>query len=104
MAQKRSPSQRQNALADALRDTPDDRATSGYRCAIERIRLQMNDETRALLNQRIEEVRARREIIAHGRSGGINASWLARVLTDNGFPVSSLTMQKHIAKRCRCGD
>ena len=104
MAQKRSASQRQNVLADALRNTPDDSVTSGSKCAVERIREQMNEETRALLNQRIEDVRARRQIIAHGRTGGVNASWLARVLTDNGYPVSALTVQKHIGKRCRCGD
>lgn len=63
----------------------------------------MNDETRALIDARIEDIRARRMTVAATMSGGCNSSWLARVLTEYGFRVSALTVQKHIAKRCRCG-
>lgn len=104
MAQrKKAQSQRQNELADALRNTPDDTPTAGFRCGVERIRNHMNDETRALFDQRVAEIRARREVVLAGRTGGVNCSWLARVLNENGYPISALTVQKHVSKRCRCG-
>ena len=103
MATKRSPNQNQHALANALSETPDDKCTSGYACSIDRIRMAVTEETRALIDQRIDEIRTRREYMAPKRTGGVNCSWLARVLTDNGFPISALVVQNHVGRRCRCG-
>lgn len=63
----------------------------------------MDDDTRELLDERIADIRTRKNKVAPTMSGGVNSSWLARVLTDNGFSVSALTVQKHIGGRCRCG-
>jgi hypothetical protein len=103
MATKRSPNQNQHDLLNALSDTPDDKSTSGFACSVDRIRQTVNVETRTLIDQRIEEIRSRRDFVAPKRSGGVNCSWLARVLTENGYTVSAFVVQNHVGKRCRCG-
>lgn len=103
MANPRKKAPNQSSLADALRNTPSDRPSGGFSCAIDRIRSQMDATVRALVDERIEDIRARRATVAPQMSGGVNSSWLAKTLSENGFQVSALTVQKHVAKRCRCG-
>jgi hypothetical protein len=103
MAPTRKKSPNQQGLVDALRDTPSEKYAGGFSCAIDRIRNQMTAEARQLVDDRIADIRSRRLTVAPQMSGGVNCSWLARVLSENGFQISALTVQKHVAKRCRCG-
>lgn len=96
--QRQSPKQNAN-LADALRNPP---GTSGS-CTLHRIRMDVDDSTRNLIDERIEDIRKQRTVSPVTSPNGITSSWLARILNEYGFQISPLTVQKHIAKRCRCG-
>jgi hypothetical protein len=103
VAQPRKKAPNPSSLADALRNTPSERSAGGFSCAIDRIRNQMDATVRQLLDDRISDIRKRRSTVAPQMSGGVNSSWLAKTLSENGFPISALTVQKHVAQRCRCG-
>jgi hypothetical protein len=53
---------------------------------------------------RVDEIiAAMREDRRALRQSRFTASWLADVFSDHGHPIGQLSVQNHIAARCRCG-
>jgi hypothetical protein len=65
--------------------------------------MQVDETTRKLIDERIEDIRRRRDFAPTTSPQGITASWLARVLREHGFTIALATLSNHIARRCRCG-
>lgn len=65
--------------------------------------MQVDDTTRELIDERVADIRKRRETVPTTSSKGITSSWLARTLNEYGFRVTATTVQNHVTMRCHCG-
>lgn len=89
-------------LRDSLKQEPG-KVVPGPRCGLTKIREGLPKEDRAALNEMIAKVRKARES-AFPSSTGYNSRWIQEALRAEGFLISLITIQNHIAKRCACGD
>lgn len=83
-------------LADDLRKPP----ANVSQCCIARARRHFEGEDLKMLNETIEQI-ANRD--PDCRDGGPNQTWFARVLSDNGFPITGKGVSNHFRKACACG-
>jgi hypothetical protein len=84
-------------LADDLRNAP----TSANLCCVSRARKHFKGEDLKMLNEVIEVIAKRPAGQTFG--DGPSQVWLAKTLTNNGFKVSSKTLNTHFRGGCRCG-
>ena len=68
-------------------------------CGLTKIKTQMNDEEANALERAVEMIR---EDQGSGRSKVYSSEWLTGVLRKHGHDISSSTVARHVAKRCRC--
>ena len=83
-------------LADDLNNVPARQSL----CSIARAREHFEGEDLKVLNKTIALI-AQRE--SNDRTpGGVSQTWLAKTLTNNGFKVSSKTLNTHFRGACSC--
>lgn len=68
-------------------------------CGLTKIRKQMSQEESQALDRAVELIRTE---TGSGRSKVYSSQWLAGVLRKHGYDLSSSTVARHVAKRCRC--
>lgn len=88
--------QKSSLLQDLL--APRDTATADS-CRYTREMLKTTPEEQEALDRAIELVRADSNL---GKSKTYSASWLTKVMKQNGYNVSLSTIQRHINKECCC--
>ena len=75
----------------------------GVACGVHRILESLDNDEKASVQQRIDQLREERSQIAFGGGVSFTAKWLSDVLTANGHPVSHNVINIHIRKSCACG-
>ena len=88
-------------LAQALTEIPE--AQPSARCKVARLREQLTGDDLAALNSALEAVYNAPRSARMGGKNGATATWLAKVLSDNGYPITDGTIQRHIRGECSCG-
>lgn len=88
-------------LAAALSEKPEPKRN--LLCKVARLRGTLDGDDLAAFEQALTQVASQSRAARMGRSSGFSASWLAKVLTDNGHPVTSGVIQRHIRQECSCG-
>ena len=88
-------------LAQALTEIPE--AKPNLRCRIARLREQLSGKDLDAFNTALEAVYAQPRASRMGRKHGATATWLAHVLTENGYTITDSTIQRHIRGECSCG-
>jgi|DEB0MinimDraft_10_1074344.scaffolds.fasta_scaffold33609_4 FAD synthase len=88
-------------LAEALSEIPE--ARPNLRCKIARLRDELDSNDVAAFNQALEAVYSQPRSVRMGRQHGATATWLAKTLTANGYPITDGTIQRHIRGECSCG-
>lgn len=88
-------------LAQALQQIPE--ARPNMLCRIARLREQLDGDDLAAFNTALEAVYSQPRAARMGRQHGATATWLARVLTDNGFDITDGIIQRHVRGECSCG-
>jgi hypothetical protein len=68
-------------------------------CGLTKLRQQMNAEEAQALDRAVDMIR---EDAGSGRSKVYSSQWLTGVLRKHGHDISSSTVARHVAKRCRC--
>jgi hypothetical protein len=68
-------------------------------CGLTKIKSQMDTEEASALERAVEMIR---EDQGSGRSKVYSSEWLTGVLRKHGHDISSSTVARHVAKRCRC--
>lgn len=68
-------------------------------CGLTKIQKQMNSEESQALDRAVEMIRNE---AGSGRSKVYSSQWLTGVLRKHGYEISSSTVARHVAKRCRC--
>jgi hypothetical protein len=68
-------------------------------CGLTKIRQQMNTDEAQALDRAVDMIR---EDAGSGRSKVYSSQWLTGVLRKHGYDISSSTVARHVAKRCRC--
>lgn len=76
-----------------------DPARGNTDCGVTKIKKQMDDEESVALDRAVELIR---EEVGSGRSKVYSSQWLTGVLRKHGYDISSSTVARHVAKRCRC--
>lgn len=84
-------------LADDLKKVP----INANNCCVARARQHFDGEDLEMLNQVITAISKRKK--GDNRSSGPNQTWLAEVLTNNGFKISAKGLSNHFCKACSCG-
>ena len=87
-------------LAQALQDIPEPRPN--LRCKIALLRSELEGDDLAAFETALEAVASLPRAARMGRTNGATATWLANILTDNGYPISDGTIQRHLRKDCSC--
>lgn len=88
-------------LAEALSDIPE--ATPNLRCRIKKLRDELAGKDLDAFNSALEMVYSQPRAARMGRQHGATATWLAKTLTANGYPITDGTIQRHIRGECSCG-
>jgi hypothetical protein len=88
-------------LATALSQVPE--ARPNMPCRIFRLREQLDGDDLAAFNTALEAVYSQPRAARMGRQHGATATWLARVLTENGFEITDGIIQRHVRGECSCG-
>ena len=81
------------ALETPLRDP------SPRQCLFERLRGELLEEEREALDRALDKVRTDPN---NGQRKVYSTAWLANVLTSQGHPLSSATIQRHLRNSCSC--
>jgi hypothetical protein len=81
------------ALETPLRDP------SPRQCLYERLRVSLREEEMEALDRALEKVRTDPN---NGQRKVYSTAWLASVLTSQGHPLSSATIQRHLRHACSC--
>lgn len=68
-------------------------------CGLTKIRSQMDEEAAEALDKAVEMIR---NDTGSGRSKVYSCEWLTDVLRKHKYDISSSTVARHVAKRCRC--
>lgn len=68
-------------------------------CGVTKIRDRMEPDEAQALDRAVEMIR---EETGSGRSKVYSSQWLTSVLRKHGYDISSSTVVRHVAKRCRC--
>jgi len=68
-------------------------------CGLTKIKEQMGPDEAQALDRAVEMIR---DDAGSGRSKVYSAQWLTGVLRKHGYDISSSTVSRHVAKRCRC--
>jgi hypothetical protein len=68
-------------------------------CGLTKIKSQMDQEAAQALDRAVEMIR---DDAGSGRSKVYSSQWLTGVLRKHGHDISSSTVARHVAKRCRC--
>jgi hypothetical protein len=87
-------------LAQALQDIPEPKPN--LRCKIALLRSELSGDDLAAFETALEAVASMPREARMGRTNGATATWLANVLTANGYPVKDGTIQRHLRKDCSC--
>ena len=69
-------------------------------CGLTKIRQQMSQDEAQALERAVDMIR---EDAGSGRSKVYSSQWLTGVLRKHGYDISSSTVARHVAGRCRCG-
>lgn len=85
-----------NLLRDLL--APRDNATADS-CKYTRAKQKTSEEEQEALDRAVDLVRADNGL---GKSKTYSASWLTKVMRQNGYNVSLSTIQRHVNKECCC--
>lgn len=88
--------QESNLLKDLL--APRDGATSDT-CKFTRAKQATSAEEQEALDRAIDLIRQDNGL---GKSKTYSASWLTKVMKQNGYKVSISTIQRHVNKECCC--
>lgn len=68
-------------------------------CGLTKIKEQMGPDEAQALDRAVEMIR---DDAGSGRSKVYSSQWLTGVLRKHGYDISSSTVSRHVAKRCRC--
>lgn len=68
-------------------------------CGLTKIREHMGPDEAQALDRAVEMIR---DDAGSGRSKVYSSQWLTGVLRKHGYDISSSTVARHVAKRCRC--
>lgn len=68
-------------------------------CGLTKVRQHMGEEEAQALDRAVEMIR---DDAGSGRSKVYSSQWLTGVLRKHGYDISSSTVARHVAKRCRC--
>lgn len=68
-------------------------------CGLMKIKRHMGSEESQALDRAVEMIRNE---TGSGRSKVYSSQWLTAVLRKHGYDISSSTVARHVAKRCRC--
>ena len=68
-------------------------------CGLTKIKEQMGPDEAQALDRAVEMIR---DDAGSGRSKVYSSQWLTGVLRKHGYDISSSTVARHVAKRCRC--
>jgi hypothetical protein len=88
-------------LAAALSETPEPKRN--LLCKVAKLRETLDGDDLAAFEQALTQVAGQSRAARMGRMSGFNASWLANVLTENGYPVTDGVIQRHLRQECSCG-
>ena len=69
------------------------------KCLYSRVRSGLAEEEQSALDRALERVQGDNN---NGQRKVYSSAWLANVLTTQGHPISSATIQRHIRDVCRC--
>lgn len=89
--------EKEPSLLDDLKSPNQSSSTND--CGLTKIKSQMNEEESSALERAVEMIR---EDQGSGRSKVYSSEWLTGVLRKHGHDISSSTVARHVAKRCRC--
>lgn len=68
-------------------------------CGLTKIKKKLDEESAKAIDRAVEMIR---DELGTGKSRVYSSQWLTGILRKHGYDISTSTVVRHVAKRCRC--